>query len=436
MYKTSDDNGQTWSSETDVLDQVRDVNWFANGDSTRNGRATWSYTPSANEVTQAAASGWQLAWNSRVANGSCNVQYYGDGNSRYLVDLVVNDDKSVKAVLYGNGSNNEYPLNFDIGGYHYYQIVGSGSNASFYVDGTLIASGWSGQSHSSQTVTWGNGCSTTPGSSAYKSIDFSIGNTAVAKFDASLMRRVNDVVINHPAEQGWAKTGANGGRGDPGWKSVNAGPGQGIQLASGRLIFPAIVLDAFEQLSVVSIYSDDHGVSWQAGQQTPTYAQEPSEADMVQLNDGRILLSARNDGVTGTGNFNRYHYISEDNGISWTVIDETRNSVNGALFFKLDQVDIGLVRYGNDRVLMSGPQGDGAVSSDRNDLAIWSATDNGSGVYNFTQRTQFRDGYSAYSDIVILPNKGAAGNEDLGVIYEAKSSTEIRVMVMDINSVN
>ncbi|MDE1221537.1 exo-alpha-sialidase [Vibrio aestuarianus] len=436
LYKTSDDNGQTWSSETDVLDQVRDVNWFANGDSTRNGRATWSYTPSANEVTQAAASGWQLAWNSRVANGSCNVQYYGDGNSRYLVDLVVNDDKSVKAVLYGNGSNNEYPLNFDIGGYHYYQIVGSGSNASFYVDGTLIASGWSGQSHSSQTVTWGNGCSTTPGSSAYKSIDFSIGNTAVAKFDASLMRRVNDVVINHPAEQGWAKTGANGGRGDPGWKSVNAGPGQGIQLASGRLIFPAIVLDAFEQLSVVSIYSDDHGVSWQAGQQTPTYAQEPSEADMVQLNDGRILLSARNDGVTGTGNFNRYHYISEDNGISWTVIDETRNSVNGALFFKLDQVDIGLVRYGNDRVLMSGPQGDGAVSSDRNDLAIWSATDNGSGVYNFTQRTQFRDGYSAYSDIVILPNKGAAGNEDLGVIYEAKSSTEIRVMVMDINSVN
>lgn len=436
LYKTSDDNGQTWSSETDVLDQVRDANWFANGDSTRNGRATWSYTPSANEVTQAAASGWQLAWNSRVANGSCNVQYYGDGNSRYLVDLVVNDDKSVKAVLYGNGSNNEYPLNFDIGGYHYYQIVGSGSNASFYVDGTLIASGWSGQSHSSQTVTWGNGCSTTPGSSAYKSIDFSIGNTAVAKFDASLMRRVNDVVINHPAEQGWAKTGANGGRGDPGWKSVNAGPGQGIQLASGRLIFPAIVLDAFEQLSVVSIYSDDHGVSWQAGQQTPTYAQEPSEADMVQLNDGRILLSARNDGVTGTGNFNRYHYISEDNGISWTVIDETRNSVNGALFFKLDQVDIGLVRYGNDRVLMSGPQGDGAVSSDRNDLAIWSATDNGSGVYNFTQRTQFRDGYSAYSDIVILPNKGAAGNEDLGVIYEAKSSTEIRVMVMDINSVN
>lgn len=436
LFKTSDDNGQTWSTETDVLDQVRDVNWFANGDSTHNGRATWSYTPSASQVAQAAASGWQLDWNSRVANGACNVQYYGDGNTRYLVDLVVNDDKSVKAVLYGNGSNIEYPLNFDIGGYHDYQIVGSGSSASFYVDGTLIASGWGGQSHSGKTVTWGNGCSSTSGSSAYKTIDFSIANTAVAQFDASLMRRVDGSVINHPAEQGWAKTGANGGHGDPGWKSINAGPGQGIQLNSGRLIFPAIVLDAFEQLSVVSIYSDDHGVSWQAGQQTPTYAQEPSEADMVQLNDGRILLSARNDGVTGTGNFNRYHYISEDNGISWKVIEETRNSVNGALFFKLDQVDIGLVRYGNDRILMSGPQGTGAVSSDRNDLAIWSATDNGSGVYNFTHRTQFRDGYSAYSDIVILPNKGAAGNEDLGVIYEAKSSTEIRVMVMDINSVN
>ena len=436
LYRTSDDNGQTWSPATDVIDQVRDVNWFANGDATRNGRATWSFTPSASLINQAATSGWQLGWNSRVANGACNVQYFGNGNTRFLVDLVVNEDKSVKAVLYGNGQNSEYSLGYDIGGYHDYQIVSDGNSASFYVDNTLVASGWSGQSHSVKTVTWGNGCSSTPGSSAYKSIEFSVAGQQQAYFDATLMSRVNGKVVNHPAEQGWTKTSANGGKGDPGWKSINAGPGQGIQLTSGRLIFPSIVLDAFSHLSVVSIYSDDHGATWQAGQQTPTYAQEPSEADMVQLSDGRILLSARNDGVTGTGNFNRYHYISEDDGVSWQVIDETRNSVNGALFFKLDQVDIGLVRYGNSRVLMSGPQGTGAVSSDRNDLAIWSAVDNGSGVYNFSQRTQFRDGYSAYSDIVSLLNKGAGGNEDLGVIYEAASSTEIRVMVIDINSVN
>lgn len=436
FYRTSDDNGQTWSAAVDVLDQVKDVNWMANGTDSRDGRATWSATPSQSQIDQASRDGWSLSWNSRVADGACNVQYYGNGSKRFLADLQVNADKSVKAVLYSDGGNLEFPMDFDVSAYHDYEIVGSDSTASFYVDGTLVASNWSGQSHSSKTVTWGNGCSSTTGASAYHTIDFSIAGDQQFYFDASLMERVNGTIIKHPAEQGWTKTSARNGRGDPGWKSINAGPGQGIQLTNGRLIFPAIALDAFTQLSVVSIYSDDHGATWQAGNQTPTYALEPSEADMVELNDGRLLMSARNDGVTGTGNFNRYHFISSDQGVSWAMIEEERNSVNGALFFKLDQVDIGLLRYGDNRVLMSGPQGNSAVSSDRNDLAIWSAVEDGAGNYNFTQRTQFRDGYSAYSDLIELQDKGTAGNEDLGVIYEAQSSTEIRFMVIDINNVN
>jgi len=436
FYRTSDDNGQTWSAAVDVLDQVKDVNWMANGTDSRDGRATWSATPSQAQIDYASRDGWSLSWNSRVADGACNVQYYGNGSKRFLADLQVNADKSVKAVLYSDSGNLEFPMDFDISAYHDYEIVGSGSTASFYVDGTLVASNWSGQSHSSKTVTWGNGCSSTKGASAYHTIDFSIAGGQQFYFDASLMERVNGTIIKHPAEQGWTKTSARNGRGDPGWKSINAGPGQGIQLTNGRLIFPAIVLDAFTQLSVVSIYSDDHGVTWQAGNQTPTYALEPSEADMVELSDGRLLMSARNDGVTGTGNFNRYHFVSSDQGVSWTMIEEERNSINGALFFKLDQVNIGLLRYGDNRVLMSGPQGNSAVSSDRNDLAIWSAVEDGAGNYNFTQRTQFRDGYSAYSDLIELQDKGTAGKEDLGVIYEAQSSTEIRFMVIDINNVN
>ncbi|MFB9215834.1 exo-alpha-sialidase [Vibrio sinaloensis] len=436
LYRTSDDNGQTWSEVVDVLDQVKDINWMANGTNDHNGRATWSVTPSQTELNDAASQGWSLSWNARVAEGECNVQYFGNGNTRYLADLRVNEDKSVTAILYRDGSNLEFPLNFDISGYHEYQIASTGNSASFYVDGTLVASNWEGQTHSSKTVTWGNGCSSTKGAIAYRDINFSIDGQSRYQFDASLMKRVNNSVVKHPSEQGWTVTSANNGKGDPGWRSINAGPGQGIQLSSGRLIFPAIVLDAFTQLSVVSIYSDDHGATWQAGQQTPTFKLEPSEADMVELNDGRLLMSARNDGVTGEGNFNRYQYISSDQGITWSVVEEQRFSTNGALFFKLDQVDIGLLRYGDNRVLMSGPQGNSAVSSDRNDLAIWSAVEDGAGNYNYEQRTQFRDGYSAYSDLIKLQDKGISGNEDIGVIYEAKSSTEIRFMVIDIDQVN
>ncbi|WP_208854227.1 hypothetical protein [Aeromonas fluvialis] len=75
------------------------------------------------------------------------------------------------------------------------------------------------------------------------------------------------------------------------------------------------------------------------------------------------------------------------------------------------------------------------MSSDRNDLAIWSAIDDGAGNYNFTKRTQLRDGYSSYSDLVKLEKQGANGNEDIGVIYEASPSTEIRFMVLDINEI-
>ncbi|WP_235587751.1 exo-alpha-sialidase [Aeromonas hydrophila] len=432
LYRSSDDNGKTWSSPVDILAKVRDTNWMANGIS---GLATWSLTPSQTQIEQARNMGWSLNWVSRVADGRCNVQYYGDGNKRFLADLQVNADKSVKAVLYTDTGTLEHPLALDVSGYHSYQIKGSGGTASFYVDGQLVASKWLGQTHASKTVTWGNGCSNTAGAITYQSVDFRIDNSSQLAFNANLMKRVNGTVVNTPTDQGWSQILTSSGKGGPGWKSINAGPGQGIQLSNGRLIFPAIVLDAFAQLSVVSIYSDDHGETWKAGTQTPTYAHEPSEADMVELNDGRLLLSARNDGVTGVGNFNRYQFISSDQGISWKMILEDRNSINGSLFFKLNPVDIGLLNYDGNRLLMSGPQGNTAVSSDRNDLAIWSATDDGTGSYNFTKRTQVRDGYSAYSDLVKLQSQGANGNEDIGVIYEASPSTEIRFMVLDINEV-
>ncbi|MFB2908016.1 hypothetical protein ACE1BH_24415, partial [Aeromonas jandaei] len=172
LYRSSDDNGKTWSSPVDILAKVRDTNWMASGIS---GLATWSLTPSQTQIEQARNMGWSLNWVSRVADGRCNVQYYGDGNKRFLADLQVNADKSVKAVLYTDTGTLEYPLALDISGYHSYKIKGSGSTASFYVDGQLVASKWLGQTHASKTVTWGNGCSNTSGAIAYQSVDFREG---------------------------------------------------------------------------------------------------------------------------------------------------------------------------------------------------------------------------------------------------------------------
>lgn len=432
LVKESNDNGLTWSVAKDINPEVKDVNWYANGSDPSSGRATWSVSPSQ-AALNAAQQNWQLSWNSRVASGSCNAQYFSNGERRYLVDLKVNAQRQVIASLATDGNSIDIPLGFDISAYHDYRIDFNGQSASFFVDGIEKYAGWNGIANNGKTITWGNACSSTIGGSAYHSIEFNANGQNFYQFDAGLIQSVNGAIQGHPADQGWQVTNAVGGKGDPGWKSLNAGPGHGIQLQNqadgmrnGRLIFPAMKMDAFTQLSVVSIYSDDGGQSWQAGQQTPEFDVEPSEADLVELPDGRLLLSARNDGNTGNGYFNRYQYLSNDGGESWQRIDEIQSTTNGAIFFKMDQVDTGLLALGN-RILMSGPQGDGAVSSDRNDLAIWSGQLDNNGVPQFNQRTTLRDGYSAYSDLVSLPEQ-----DRIGVIYEAESTKRINFMLLDL----
>ena len=211
---------------------------------------------------------------------------------------------------------------------------------------------------------------------------------------------------------------------DPTWRSINAGPGHGIQLnwqtgaqsiINGRMIFPAIVRAADSLFYVVSIYSDDNGASWLRGDLTPISG--PTEADMVELIDGKVLLSARNDGgAAGT----RYHFLSSDGGITW---QQTAHDLN------VSKVDIGITRFaaqlnGDDKnqILVSGPIGD-PVGSNRQNLGIWISESEGA---SFSTPHQLVYGYSAYSDIVTLEDGTIA------VIYEATGNTLIKYINISI----
>ena len=77
------------------------------------------------------------------------------------------------------------------------------------------------------------------------------------------------------------------------------GPGAGIQLQSGRLVF---------QVYDGTIYSDDHGKTWKNGGKAPG---EWNETQVVQLVDGSLLFSRRN-------NPNRVFMFSKDEGATWT----------------------------------------------------------------------------------------------------------------------
>jgi len=85
------------------------------------------------------------------------------------------------------------------------------------------------------------------------------------------------------------------------WNVIATGPTHGIQLRSGRLLVPVWLSTggkSHHPSVVATIYSDDHGKTWQAGAiAIPNSAEcpNPNETVAVELADGRVMLNARNE---------------------------------------------------------------------------------------------------------------------------------------------
>ena len=84
------------------------------------------------------------------------------------------------------------------------------------------------------------------------------------------------------------------------WKVIATGPGHGIQIKSGRLVVP-IWLAYGKQgdhrpSAAGTIFSDDHGKSWQAGDLcVPNEGDfgDPNESILTELSDGRVMMVSR-----------------------------------------------------------------------------------------------------------------------------------------------
>lgn len=206
---------------------------------------------------------------------------------------------------------------------------------------------------------------------------------------------------------------------DPTWRTLNSGPGNGVQLKNqtaaqggrnGRLIFPAIVRDGNSVFYTVSIYSDDGGATWKRGTLAPTAG--ATEGDLTELADGRLLLSARNDGSAGV---NRYHLLSSDGGLTWT-----NTSLGGVRVARVDTSIVQTTLNGGSKVLLSAPLGDltatGFAANTRSNLGLWISSDQGATFPTFKHLAY---GFAAYSATIPLKN----GN--IGVLYETTPNTTI-----------
>lgn len=84
------------------------------------------------------------------------------------------------------------------------------------------------------------------------------------------------------------------------WNVYALGPGHGIALENGRLVIPTWIAfgkgDDHGPACVSTIYSDDNGATWNAGDIVPWDEGCPNmnETAAVQLSDGRVMLNIRN----------------------------------------------------------------------------------------------------------------------------------------------
>lgn len=181
------------------------------------------------------------------------------------------------------------------------------------------------------------------------------------------------------------------------WKVIATGPGHGIELKNGRLLIPIWMAngssDTEHSPSVVStIYSDDNGVTWNAGEvvRATDEMPNPNETEAVQLTDGRVMLNMRNTSERRC----RAVTISDDGISNWAEPSFDENLV--------DQVCMGsIIRYSEkekdgeimNRILFSNING-----AKRTNLTIRLSEDEGkTWIY---KRTLYM-GSAAYSDLTV-----------------------------------
>ncbi|MEM7374768.1 MAG: sialidase family protein [Bacteroidota bacterium] len=112
------------------------------------------------------------------------------------------------------------------------------------------------------------------------------------------------------------------------WRVLAPGPGHGIQMTNGRLVVPFWLSDGGSKEHgpnhrghrpsiVVSVYSDDHGKSWKAGEVAVPdndVSVIPNETSLIQLADGRVMFNSRNE----SPNYRRLVTYSQDGATKWS----------------------------------------------------------------------------------------------------------------------
>ncbi|MCR9201531.1 MAG: exo-alpha-sialidase [Planctomycetaceae bacterium] len=223
----------------------------------------------------------------------------------------------------------------------------------------------------------------------------------------------------------------------PEWSFLLQGPGRGITMRDGTLVFPAQYQDPPSSTDKVAsrlphssiIYSKDHGATWQAGTGA---CDDTTEAQVAELEDGRLMLNCR---------YNRTSYrvimTSDDLGQTWHEHPGSRRQLREprACMASLINVD-------RDRRWLSDSGSKAPVRGNPQTL-LFSNPDSFSGRHHMTIRMSKDSGASWPTDAMLLldeePGRGYScltmiDQKTVGIVYEGSQSDLVfqRIPLTDI----
>jgi len=194
---------------------------------------------------------------------------------------------------------------------------------------------------------------------------------------------------------------------DYAWKVLATGPNHSIQLKTGRLVVPVWLStgeggNAHRPSVTATIYSDDHGKTWKAGDIAVPCTDEcinPNETVAIELNDGRVMLNVRSESKA----HRRLITTSPDGATNWSTPkfdDALLEPICMAGIVRYEHKGKSLILFSNPHNLDGGREGkpEPGKSRARKNVSVKVSRDEGQ---TWPVNKLLEDGPSMYSDIAV-----------------------------------
>jgi sialidase-1 len=207
----------------------------------------------------------------------------------------------------------------------------------------------------------------------------------------------------HNYRRGWVNDASSK---QYGWSVIAPGPGHAIQLKNGRLLVTIWMSPEYRHRpsAIATVYSDDHGKSWKAGELVPEALKHPSEHVAVELADGSVMLNIRSEG----DEHRRAYSISKDGISGWSkpaLVPDLYEPVCMASLIRLSSQP----KQKRNRLLFANPDSSGKPFApnnkynmlSRDDLTIKLSYDEGK---TWPVKKLLEAGGTGYSDMAVGPD--------------------------------